>query len=218
MPNSALENMVKQQLRTCGILDEKLLAAFRSFPREQFVPAVYANVAYADELIPLGHGQHMMLPLQEAQMLQVLRLTGKEKVLEIGTGSGYVTALLAHLSHHVFSVDIFSEFTGAAASKLAAHDIRNVTLASDDAALGWDKHTPYDVIVITGALPFLPQAFKDMLKAGGRIFAILGTASVMRAHLFEHCVDKDDGWKVDVLFDTQIKPLINAPQLETFTF
>lgn len=211
----ALENMIKQQLRTCDVLDNELLDVIRKTPRAHFVPEAYKSLAYADEMLPIGHDQTMMLPSQEAQMLQALTLKPHDKVLEIGTGTGYITALLARMTKQVYSVDIFPDFSNSAREKLNALQIYNAQLVTADAALGWDVHAPYDVIVITGSLPYLPRNFLDALKPRGRLFAIVGLPPAMHAVLYTRVSEE----KVDkkVLFETNVKPLIHAPEIEHFS-
>jgi len=172
-------NMIEQQIRPWEVLDQRVLDLLSTVPREDFVPEAYRKLAFTDMNIPLGEGQVMMSPKVEARILQALNVQDDETVLEVGTGSGYVTALLANLAKQVFSVDINPEMTRQAGEKLAAHDITNVTLETGDAARGWDAHAPYDVIVVTGSLPLLPDAFKQALKVDGRLLAIVGDSPIM---------------------------------------
>lgn len=209
-------NMITQQLRTWDVLDETVLNAVRTTPREEFVPAAYKNLAFADMNIPLAHGQTMLTPREEARLLQTLALQGTEVVLEVGTGSGYMTALLARLAKIVYSIDIFPDFTQQAQVKLATQNINNVTLLSADAARGWEQQGPYDAIIITGALPFLPESFRNSLKPGGRLVAILGQAPAMEATLIKR--GERSGWTEEKLFETVVPTLINATQPSPFTF
>lgn len=213
---SARTNMLKQQMRACNILDEHLLTCVQSIPREHFMPDAYQHLAFTDTPIPIGHEQFTMTPFEEGKMLQSLAIQPSDTILEIGTGSGYVTALLATLGKYVYSVDIFSEFITQAKSKLAALNIGNVSLQTADAAHGWDRYAPYDVIVITGSLPFLPMNFRESLAPNGRLFAIIGNAPAMEATLIKHT--KSDQWEEYFLFETNITRLLNAPQREHFTF
>lgn len=212
----ARRNMITQQVRTWGVLDQAVLDVMANTPRELFVPNIYRNLAFADITIPLGHEQIMFMPMEEARLLQALAVQSSDVVLEIGTGSGYLTALLAKLSKYVYSVDIFPDFCTEARLKLAAQKINNVKIANSDAALGWDEQMPYDVIVITGALPFLPEQFRKNLKPGGRIFAILGNTPAMEATLLTYTLRGD--WLEDMLFETVVPPLLNAPELVSFKF
>jgi len=209
-------NMLKQQIRTWGVTDEELLARLASTSREDFVPDAYRECAFADSAIPLGHGQMMLTPSVEARLLQALQLTSEDKVLEIGTGSGYLTALLAKSASHVYSMDIEATFTEEAQRKLVNHQITNVTLQTGDASAGWEQHAPFDAIVVTASLPYLPKALAQQLTVGGRLFAILGQAPTMEATLLTR--QAQDTWQQQTLFETVTPPLANAPQLEKFTF
>ncbi len=212
----ARTNMITQQLHTWGVLDPTVLELFAKVPRELFVPIEYKNLAFADTSIPIGHDQMMLTPTEEARIMQAVAVQPEEHVLEIGTGSGYMTALLAKLAKHVDSVDIFAEFTAAAQAKFTSLKIRNVTLDTADAASGWSMQPEYDVIVITGSLPFLPEYFRKILKRGGRLFAILGAAPAMEAMLFKQ--DERGFWQEQKIFETVVQPLINAQQNTGFVF
>lgn len=212
----ARTNMMTQQLQAWGVLDSHVLDVIAQVPREQFVPPAYQALAFADMSIPLAHHQAMLTPGEEARILQALNIQSTDSILEIGTGSGYITALLARLGRHVDSVDIFSDFSKEAQLKLAAQNINNVTLMTGDAASGWEEQVSYDVIVITGSLPYLPNGFRDSLKIHGRLFAILGSAPAMEATLITRQYAND--WQIEKLFETVVTPLINAKQLSEFTF
>lgn len=160
-------NMVEQQIRPWDVLDQRVLDLLLRVRREDYVPEAYRALAFADLEIPLGHGEKMLQPKLEARMLQELTLKETDRILEVGTGSGYMTALLASLSQHVCSVEIIPEFSASAGARLAAHAIANLTLEVGDAARGWDKHGPYDAIVLTASVPILPEAFQNSLKPGG---------------------------------------------------
>ncbi|RMD71865.1 MAG: protein-L-isoaspartate O-methyltransferase [Gammaproteobacteria bacterium] len=208
--------MVENQIRPWEVFDERVLSVIRETPREDFVPPAFRKLAYADINIPLGKGEVMMTPKVEGRMLQALSVEPTDRVLEVGTGSGYVTALLAKLGKYVFSVEIHPEFKLSAEEKLAAHGLANITLEVGDAARGWRRHAPYDVIAITGSLPILPQAFRESLAIGGRLFAILGEAPVMEATLVTR--EGADAWLEEGLFETFLPPLINAPRPRRFLF
>jgi len=208
-------NMIEQQIRPWEVLDQRVLDLLNTVPREDFVPEAYRMLAFADTSIPLGDGQVMMPPRVEARILQALNLLEDETVLEIGTGSGYVTALLASLAKQVISVDINPDMTRRASEKLAAHGITNVTLETGDGAHGWNTHAPYDVIVITGSLPILPATFKQALKVGGRLLAIVGDAPAMEVRLITRVGEME--WTEEDLFETDLPALINAPQPERFS-
>jgi len=209
-------NMVEQQIRPWEVLDPRVLELVGRVRREEFVPPQYRALAFADMEIPLGHGESMLAPKMEARMLQELALKPGDRVLEVGTGSGYMTALLASLAGHVYSVDIVAEFTRSASEKLDAHGIRNVTLETGDAARGWSRHAPYDAIVLTGSLPVLPDDFPRSLLPGGRLIAVVGEPPVMEARLVT-CVAAG-AFRATGLFETCIAPLKNALQPEKFVF
>ncbi len=203
-------NMVEQQIRTWEVLDQQVLDLVSQMRREEFVPPSYRDLAFADIMIPLGHGQVMMEPKIEARLLQALNIAPTDVILEIGTGSGFFTALLAKLGKHVYSVDIMQDFTESAQRRLAEQGIGNVTLETGDAAQGWDKHGPYNVIAITGSLPAIPKAFDLSLKPHGRMVAIAGTGPVMEAILVIR--DERDGWRRESLFETSVPALLHLEQ------
>lgn len=210
----ARHNMIVQQIQPWNVRDDKVLDLLRRIPREDFVPAEYKEHAFTDMNIPLPNGQEMMSPKLEAYMLQALKIHKQDKVLEVGTGTGYVTALLASQSRYVNSVDIDENAQKQAEEKLLAHQITNVTFDVADAALGWDKQKPYDVIAITGSLPILPEIFQRNLSVGGRLFAVVGEAPAMEAVLITRV--KENEWTHQVLLETSIPALINAAQPEQF--
>jgi len=209
-------NMVEQQIRTWEVLDQRVLDLLLRVRREEYVPQQYRALAFADMEIPLGHGEKMLAPKMEARLLQELTLRPSDRILELGTGSGHMTALLASLGSHVYSVDILAEFTQAAAARLAAHGIVNVTLETGDAARGWDRHGPYDAIVLTGSVPLLPDAFPRSLQPAGRLIAVVGEPPVMEAQLIT-CTAAG-AYCTTGLFETCIAALRNAPQPERFVF
>jgi protein-L-isoaspartate(D-aspartate) O-methyltransferase len=212
----ARDVMIKSQLRTWDVIDQRVLDLVARMPREDYVPAAYRNIAYVDMNIPLGHGEVMMAPKLEARLLQELEIEPRDKVLEIGTGSGYMAALLANLGRLVVSVEIRPEFTAAAAARLAHHGVRNITLEVGDAALGWDRQQPYDVILVTGSLPILPPAFQQSLAPGGRLIAIVGRAPAMEVRRIRRL--DADSFQEDSLFETVLPPLVNAPEPPRFVF
>lgn len=220
MPQADVErarfNMVEQQIRPWDVLDQRVLDLLMRVHREAFVPAASRALAFADLEIPLGHGEMMLAPKIEARMLQALDVQATDRVLEIGTGSGYFTALLASLAAHVYTVDLHADFTASAQEKLRAQGIANVTAETGDAARGWDKHGPYDVIVLTGSVPVLPATFQNALQPGGRLFAVVGEAPLMVARLVT-CNARGVYITTD-LFETCIPPLKNAQQPERFVF
>jgi len=209
-------NMVEQQIRTWEVLDQQVLDLLHRVRREDYVPQQYRALAFADMEIPLGHGEKMLAPKMEARILQELALKPGDKILEVGTGSGYMTALLASLGSHICSVDINAEFVQSARAKLTAHGIANVTLEAGDAARGWNRNGPYDVIALTGSVPVLPDAFLKSLLPGGRLIAVVGEPPVMEARLIT-CV-AHGAYNTTRLFETCIAPLKNAILAEKFVF
>jgi protein-L-isoaspartate(D-aspartate) O-methyltransferase len=209
-------NMVEQQIRPWDVLDQEVLDLLFKVRREDFVPEAHQALAFVDMEIPLGHGQSMWPPRLEARVLQELALRPTDRVLEIGTGSGYFTALLATQAAAVVSVDIVLEFTASATRKLRAHGFENVTLHSGDGARDWPDEASFDVIVLTGSTPLLSEAFRRRLNVGGRLFAIVGEAPVMQAQLIT-CTAPDAARSV-TLFETCLAPLLNAPHPALFVF
>ncbi len=212
----ARRNMVEQQIRPWEVLDPRVLDLIDRSPRQDYVPEPYRNLAYVDMSIPLGHEQVMLPPRLEARMLQELTIDPRDRILEVGTGSGYMASLLAALGTHVYSVEILPELEARARRNLEAHDVRNVTVELGDAARGWDRHAPYDVIAITGSLPLLPEGFKHSLALRGRLIAILGRSPAMEVKLIQRLAT--DSWVESSLFETDVPPLINAEEPERFVF
>lgn len=209
-------NMIEQQIRTWDVLDQQVLDLIAEVRRIDFVPEKYRGLAYADHAIPIGHGQKMMHPVVEGRLLQALSLHPMDAVLEVGTGTGYLTALLAKAARQVYSVDIFPDFRDAAEERLALYGIHNVTLEVGDAAQGWDRHGLYDAIVIGGSLPELPDSFLGSMNRGGRLFVVLGQPPVMEAVLVRRLGDEQ--WSREILFETELPPLINAQARPRFIF
>ena len=213
-------NMVEQQIRTWDVLDQDVLDLLYAVPREEFVPPAYRSLAFTDMEIPIGEAagstQFMMPPKMEARIVQELALKKSDRVLEIGTGSGYLTALLAHRSAHVYSVEISAALAEFGRGNLTRHGIFNVSLETGDAAHGWSKQAPYDAVVLTGSTPVVPSAILDQLAPGGRVFAIIGNAPAMTAKLI---TSRAPGIFARVeLFDTVIAPLVNAERPSRFEF
>ncbi len=209
-------NMVEQQIRTWEVLDPAVLSLLLHVHREDFVPPEHRALAFVDMEIPIGHDAVMLSPKLEARMLQDAAVQPGDSILEIGTGTGHMTALLASLGRHVYSVDIVPEFTRGAGARLAAAGITNVTLETGDAARGWDRHGPYDVIMLTGSVPVLSDAFAAALKPGGRLMAVVGVAPAMHMQLIT-CAHAG-AFNSVTLFETCIPPLKNAPQPQRFIF
>jgi len=209
-------NMVEQQIRTWEVLDQDVLDLLYVVRREEFVPDAYRSLAFSDLEIPIGHGQKMMQPKVEARILQEVAPKSVDRVLEVGTGSGYMAALLAHRARHVHSVEIVPELKRLGEANLRRAAVANVTVEGGDAARGWSKQAPYDVIVLTGSTPELPDAFLAQLAPGGRLFAVVGEAPVMEARLVT-CVGPGSFNTVD-LFETVLAPLANALERDKFEF
>ncbi len=218
MSNSSIEtarhNMVEQQIRPWDVLDDNVLNLLADVPREEYVPAGYQNIAFGDLSIPLDFDEVMMSPKLEARMLQALAIQPNETVLEIGTGSGFVTTLLAKSARHVYSVDLHDEFIARVRSKLEEEGIINVTLETGDAAQGWPKYGPYDVIAVTGSFPVLPDALLQSLTVGGRMFVIVGDSPVMEAELITRLNESE--FRTVKLFETDLQPLRNCLQPDRF--
>ena len=212
----ARHNMVEQQIRAWTVLDTRVLDAIESLPRENFVPAKFKKMAYSDVAISLDHDQKMMCPKIEAHAAQALNLSTSSKVLEIGTGSGFLTALLATLSAHVDSVDIHTDFQKSASEKLKKLGINNFTMIEGDASQGWGEADQYDAIVITGALPELPEQYKYALTIGGNLFVFIGEGLTMQATVIHR--SHGNKWETTSLFETEIPTLINAETPQTFVF
>ena len=209
-------NMVEQQIRPWEVLDQRVLDLLMSMPREDFVPAPFRKLAFSDTCIPLGHGEVMMPPKVEARLLQALEVQPTDKVLEIGTGSGYLTALLAKSGKHVTSIEIQAEFTCTAEVKFVKHTIANVKLETADGVYGWEREAPYDIIAVTGSVPLLSDHFQRQLTVGGRLFVIVGESPVMDARLVTH-VDEYK-WTEESLFETDLPALRGAPYSQRFIF
>ena len=209
----ARTQMLGQQLRAWEVLDERALRAFAETPRENFVPADYRDLAFADAEIPLGHGQSMLAPKVEGRILQALQVEPIDEVLVVGTGSGYLTACLARLAKHVTSIDFFADFVAAAEPKIAACGIRNVELKVAD-AFDFSHRGKFDAIAITGSLLELEQHFSEMLRPQGRLFVVVGREPAMEAQLIT--LQPDGTTTTDSLFETVVTPLINAERPEPF--
>ena len=208
--------MIESQVRTWEVLDQSVLDLLLVVRREEFVPEKHRALAFADMEIPLGHGEAMLSPKLEARMVQELGIRKTDKVLEVGTGSGYVTALCAKLGGQVVSVERIAEFSQSAARKLAGHGIQNVQLVVGEAPEGWPSAGPYDVILLTGSLPFLPDSLRNQLRSGGRLLAVVGEPPVMTAMLVTRV--SGDAFNSVGLFETSIPPLRNIRQPERFVF
>jgi protein-L-isoaspartate(D-aspartate) O-methyltransferase len=208
-------NMVEQQIRTWEVLDERVLDLLFHVRREEFVPREYRTLAFVDVEIPLSSNARMWTPKMEARVLQELALKPADHVLEIGTGSGYFTALLASQAAEVESIEIDRRLADDARAKLARHEFRNVSVVEGDGARGYGNDV-YDAIVLTGSTPLLPERFFAQLKPEGRLFAVVGEAPVMEARLVRH---RAPASRVSFdLFETVVAPLINAATPARFQF
>ena len=209
-------NMIEQQIRPWNVLDQDVLDLLHVVKREQFVPAAYQNLAFADVEIPLPGGEAMLAPKFEARILQEVGVKKHETVLEIGTGSGYMAALLAHRAAKVTTVEINPETADLAKKNLANAGIHNVTVEVGNGAQGWEKGAPYDVIVISGALEVLPEAILKQVKVGGRVAAIVGQAPVMEASVITRT--GENTYSTIKVFETNVRYLTGAPVPSHFQF
>lgn len=207
-------NMIEQQIRPWDVLDETILDLLTHTPREDYVPQAHRALAFSDISIPLGHEQFMMPPRLEGRMLQSLLIQPEDDILEIGTGSGYVTACLAKLGARVLSVDLYADFIAAAQTKLDTAGITNVELRTQDAGRGWDMRERFDVIAVTASLPELHRGFHESLNIGGRLFVIAGNPPIMEALLVTRISERE--WTQESMFDTSLPPLVNAQAPSAF--
>src|SRR5690349_1613507 len=208
-------NMVEQQIRTWDVLDQRVLDLLFDLRREEFVPPAYRALAFADLEIPLGDGERMWQPKLEARVLQELEIDRNDAVLEIGTGSGYMTALLARSASAVTTVEFIPRLSAEAAGKLSRAGIVNAQCEVGDGARGWGDRQ-YDVVVLTGSTPVLPDAWLKQLRPGGRLFAVVGDPPVMTARLVRSTAP--GAFATEDLFETVIAPLRNAAQPARFVF
>lgn len=215
----AREQMIEQQVRAWDVLDARVLSLLRAVPREQFMPASQRFLAFADVDVPLPHAQHMLRPNVAGRLLQALELTGGDRVLEIGAGSGYVTACLAAGSASVRSLELFPDLADLARANLAAIGARNTEVVTADALQSGaplESGGRYHAIALTGSLPVYDDRFQKLLEIGGRLFAIVGEAPVMDARLVRRV--SEDGWVTESLFETVVDPLVNARRPAGFAF
>lgn len=209
-------NMITQQIKTGDVEQHHILNLFKHIPRENFVPQEFKHFAYSDMQIKLGHNQIMMTPLEEAQLLQSLSLSGKETILEIGTGSGFLTACFCKLAKFVFSVEIYQDFTAKALINLQEQNCNNVELITGDGIRGWLDKAPYDVIVFTGSIEKLTEIQKLQVLPGGKLFAIIGKPPIMSGVLFT--LDHKNNWQDKLIFETNIPALIDKYKTKEFVF
>ena len=219
--NQAREQMIEQQVRAWEVLDARVLALLRNVPREQFVPENHRFLAFADVEVPLPHGQHMLRPNVVGRLLQALELAGSERILEIGAGTGFVTACLAAAGAHVKAFEIFADLADRARANLAAVGANTVEVMTADAMQAGVQLEPaaggrYHAIAVTGSLPVYDDRLQRLLEVGGRMFVIVGDAPVMEARLVRRVAE--DGWSTESLFETVVDPLINARRPPGFAF
>jgi protein-L-isoaspartate(D-aspartate) O-methyltransferase len=213
---TARHNMIEQQIRPWQVIDPVTLDTLEAVPRENFVNDSLKESAFSDVELPIGHNQVMLPPKMEAKILQAVQIKETDKVLEVGTGSGYMTALIAHLADSVTTVEIHEDLSNTAKERLQNEGYNNINFVVADAANGYDQDGPYDVIILTGSVPSLPENFKNALKAGGRLFAVIGTAPVMEATLMTRISGTQ--FATEGLFETEIPELENVAKPNSFTF
>lgn len=209
-------NMIEQQIRPWDVLDPDVLELLHVVKRENFVPAAHKALAFVDAEIPLPGGESMLMPKIEARLLQDVSLKKHESVLEIGTGSGYMAALLAHKAQHVTTVEINPELKSQAEATLAVNGVANVTVVQGDGAQGWAQGAPWDVIVISAALEVVPEAFLKQVKVGGRICAIVGHAPVMSVQIITRV--NETAYSTVKVFETNVPYLITTVKPSSFHF
>jgi len=211
--NTARENMLLNQIRTWDFVSPENITIMRKLQREEFVPVAHRKLAFSDIEIPLAHDESMMKPGLEGQILQSLNLTGTEKVLEVGTGSAFMTALLALSAEKVTTIDIHQDFIDSAIEKLAEANISNVKCEKRD-IFKLKASDKYDCIVMTGSVTEIPEFLLGNIKQDGKIFAIVGQQPIMTACLISK--DSEGKASVETLFETVVKPLIKPQTTKTF--
>ncbi|MDD5297181.1 MAG: protein-L-isoaspartate O-methyltransferase [Rhodocyclaceae bacterium] len=209
-------NMVEQQIRPWEVLDTDVLDLLMAVKREDFVPAAHQALAFADLEVPLGHGASMLPPRVEGRIMQAIQVKKSDKILEVGAGSGFLTALLATKADHVYALEIVPELAEMARANLEKAGIVNAQVEVADGSRGSEAHAPYDVIVLGGAVSAIPKEVLGQLKAGGRLFAIVGAAPCMFAQLVS--CSAPGVYQTETLFETVVKPLANTPQAGGFVF
>lgn len=215
----ARSNMIEQQVRPWDVLDQNVLDVLAEVPREAFLEPQHSGVAYSDFQLPIGHGQHMLKPTIDGRLLQALLLEVTDHVLEIGTGSGYLTACLARMSAHVDSIEIIPELAAEAKARLAERGISNVNVMQQDAAESWDARDGYNAIAFSGAMSSVPEYYRDKLKVGGRLFAFIGESNqpALEAILITRVSETE--WSRESLFETRVATLTNfASESPSFVF
>lgn len=209
----ARELMVEQQVRPWDVLDARVLDTLSAIPRDAFVPAPQRALAYADVGLPIGHGEVMMKPVVEGRMLQALELRASDEVLEVGTGSGFITACLGRLAREVVSIERHADFADAARARLSALRLAgNVRIEHAD-AFAWENERRFDVVCVTGAVDAIPAQFRHWLRPGGRMFVVHGRSPVMEAVLV---INDVNGARIESLFETDLPYLVGAAPVPTF--
>jgi protein-L-isoaspartate(D-aspartate) O-methyltransferase len=212
---AAREQMIEQQVRAWDVLDERVLNAMRQIRREQFAPALYREVAFADSAIPLPHGQSMLPAKIHGRILQALEVDADDLALEVGAGTGYLSACLGRLAARVRSLEIFPDLAEQARTQLLAAAVNNVAVEVAD-GMQLDARAEYDVIAVTSSLPIYDERFQQALRIGGRLFIIVGQAPAMEAWKVTRVGERE--WLREGLFETVVEPLINAPRPSAFVF
>lgn len=212
----ARTNMMKQQIRTWDVFDKKILELFFKVPRDEYVPPAFKELAYADMAIPLGHGQSMMPPKEEARVLQQLNITPEDKVLVLGIDSGYLVNLLSRLAGTVHYVADDLEFFEEAKQKISAQKLPNVFMATGSINHGWQQSIPYDVIVLTGSLPNIPDELRNALTVKGRLFLVVGDLPIMEAIFIQRTTKNT--WKEIKLYETDRPRMLDVQDFDKFQF
>lgn len=208
-------NMIEQQIRTWDVLDQHVLDTINHIPRENFVPQSYQSLAFADTEIPLEHGEMMMSPKLEGRIIQSMQLTSQTEVFEVGTGSGYLTALMSSIAKSVYSIDIHEVFLTTAKNKLAALNLNNVTLERHSLFSILPMKRTFDAVVITGSLTAISEPLLELLKPSAKLFCIIGDGTIMEATL---CTNTEHGMHSEVMFETYVAPLIGSKRKYEFEF
>ncbi|MGR9090730.1 MAG: protein-L-isoaspartate O-methyltransferase family protein [Gammaproteobacteria bacterium] len=209
-------NMVEQQIRTWDVLDQTVLDSITAIPRDEFVPETYRNLAYSDTEIPLGYGEAMMTPKLEARLVQTLNLAPSDRVLEIGTGSGYLAALMAHNCAQVTTVELHAALLESASRRFEEHGMTNIDCVEGDGIDGWKAREPFEAIAITGSLAVARPGIERQLTIGGRLFMIVGSAPAMEALLVTRV--GEDAFTTESLFETVLTPLVGGEGAPKFKF
>lgn len=215
-PDQARTNMISQQLRTWNVFDEHVLSLCQQVQRELFVSDEYQNLAFADTEIPVGHGQLMMPPKEEGHVLQALNVQPHEKVLQIGSIGGYLTALLAKQASHVYLIEAYQDLLEAAQKNIAQLRLTNISYIQGDINAGWQADGPFDVIVLTGSVPSISNDLKNALNVNGRLYAVVGNAPAMQATVYHH--EEGGIWQETILFETVRPRLPHVKESTQFIF